>query len=85
MNLQGRKITRVKNQNDPEKPELKTDKNESEILVTGQEKSENWVFFLKTDTYRYNFTVNCSGAGFRPRFSLTHSVSFPIVLTPLLN
>ena len=39
MNYQGRKITRVKNQNDPEKTELKSDKNESEILVT--EKSEN--------------------------------------------
>jgi len=41
MNYQGRQITRVKNQNDPEKTELKSDKNESEILVTGQEKSEN--------------------------------------------
>jgi len=41
MNYQGRKITRVKNQNDPEKTELKSDKNESKILVTGQEKSEN--------------------------------------------
>ena len=41
MNYQGRQITRVKNQNDLEKTELKSDKNESEILVTGQEKSEN--------------------------------------------
>ena len=41
MNYQGRQITRVKNQNDPEKTELKSDKNESKILVTGQEKSEN--------------------------------------------
>ena len=39
MNLQGRKITRVKSQNDPEKTELKTDKNESEILMTSPEEN----------------------------------------------
>jgi len=41
MNFQGRQITRVKNQTDPEKTELKSDKNDSEVLVTGQEKLEN--------------------------------------------
>ena len=40
MNYQGRQITRVKNQNNSEKTEL-SDKNQSEILVTGREKSEN--------------------------------------------
>ena len=57
MNYQGRQITRVKNQNDPEKTELETDKNQSEILATGEEKSENWVFFPKTDAYRLNLTT----------------------------